>query len=175
MKKSSKWVTGAALGAGAFALILGSVGVAQAHNSQGGSSQGEGKRGGPQSSLIADGTITQAQADAVRTAMRSAHEAAEAAALTQLVKDGTFTQVQADALAAVESRGGKGALIADGTVTRVQLMALREAMQSAHEATKAKVLQGLVADGTITQSQSDAIAAAKAQGGRGMKGQGRQA
>lgn len=183
MKKSSKWITGAALGAGTFALILGSVGVAQAHNSQGGSSQGEGKRGGPQSSLIADGTITQAQADAVRTAMQSAHEAAETAALTQLVKNGTFTQAQADALAAVESKGGKGALIADGTVTRVQLQALRDAMQAAHETTKTKVLQGLVADGTLTQSQSDALAAVKAQGGpgmkghggKGMKGQGRQA
>lgn len=172
MKKSSKWITGAALGAGTFALILGSVGVAQAHNSQGGSSQGEGKRGGPQSSLIADGTITQAQADAVRTAMQSAHEAAETAALTQLVQNGTFTQAQADALAAVESKGGKGSLIADGTVTRVQLQALRDAMQAAHETTQTKVLQSLVANGTITQSQSDALAEAKAQGGPGMKGHG---
>ena len=172
MKKSSKWITGAALGAGTFALILGSVGVAQAHNSQGGSSQGEGKRGGPQSSLIAAGTITQAQADAVRTAMQSAHEAAETAALTQLVQNGTFTQAQADALAAVESRGGKGALIADGTVTRVQLQALRDAMHAAHETTQTKVLQGLVADGTLTQSQSDALVAAKAEAGKGMKGQG---
>jgi|DEB0MinimDraft_12_1074336.scaffolds.fasta_scaffold00446_6 hypothetical protein len=172
MKKSSKWITGAALGAGSFALILGSVGVAQAHNSEGGSSQGEGKRGGPQSSLIAAGTITQAQADAVKTAMQEAREAAKAAALAELVKDGTFTQAQADALAAVESRGGKGALIADGTVTRVQLQALRESMQAAHEATKTKVLQGLVADGTLTQSQSDALAEAIGQGGKGMKGQG---
>ena len=172
MKKSSKWITGAALGAGTFALILGSVGVAQAHNSQGGSSQGEGKRGGPQSSLIAAGTITQAQADAVRTAMQSAHEAAETAALTQLVQNGTFTQAQADALAAIESKGGKGALIADGTVTRVQLQALRDAMQAAHETTQTKVLQGLVADGTLTQSQSDALVAAKAEAGKGMKGHG---
>ena len=172
MKKSSKWITGTAISAGAFALILGSVGVAQAHNSQGGSSQGEGKRGGMQSSLIAEGTITQAQADAVRTAMQSAHEVAEAAALTQLVKGGTLTQAQADALAAVESKGGKGALVADGTITQVQLMALREAMQAAQETTRTKVLQGLVADGTLTQSQSDAMAAAKAQGGKGMKGQG---
>lgn len=172
MKKSSKWITSAALGAGTLALILGSVGVAQAHNVSGGSSQGEGKRGGPQSSLIAEGTITQAQADAVRTAMKEAHEAAKTAALTQLVQDGTFTQAQADALAAVEPRGGKRALIADSTVTRVQLQALREAMQAAHETTKTKVLQGLVTDGTLTQSQSDAIAAAKAQGGMGMKGHG---
>lgn len=172
MQKSSKWITGAALGAGTLALILGSVGVAQAHNANGGSSQGEGKRGGPHSSLITEGTITQAQADAVRTAMQASHAAAEAAALTQLVKDGTFTQAQADALAAVESKGGKGALIADGTVTRVQLQALREAMQAAQETTRTKVLQGLVADGTLTQSQSDAMAAAKAQGGMGMKGHG---
>jgi hypothetical protein len=172
MKKSSKWITGAALGAGAFVLILGSVGVAQAHNANGGSSQGEGKRGGPQSSLIANGAITQAQADAVRTAMQSAHEAAETAALTQLVKDGTFTQAQADALAAVESRGGKGALIADGTVTRVQLEALHAAMEASHEANKTKVLQGLVADGTLTQSQSDALAGALAKGGKGMKDHG---
>lgn len=175
MKRSSKWITGAAISAGAFALILGSVGVAQAHNQNGGMSQGEGKRGGGQSSLIAAGTITQAQADAVRTAMQSAHAAAGAAALTQLVKDGTLTQAQADALAAVDSKGGKGALIADGTVTRVQLMALREAMQAAQETTRTKVLQGLVADGTLTQSQSDAMVEARGQGGKGMKGQGRQA
>lgn len=172
MKKSSKWITGAALGAGTLALVLGSVGVAQAHNASGGSSQGEGKRGGGQSSLVVAGTITQAQADAVRTAMQSAHEATESAALTQLVQKGTFTQAQADAVAAVESRGGKGALIADGTVTRVQLQALGEAMRAAHDASKTKVLQSLVSNGTITQSQSDAIAAAKAEGGRGMKGQG---
>ena len=172
MKKSSKWITGAALGAGSLALILGSVGVAQAHNASGESSQGEGKRGGPQSSLIAEGTITQAQADAVRTAMKEAHEAAETAALAQLVQDGTFTQAQADAVAAVESKGGKGALIADGTVTRDQLQALREAMQATQEVTKTEILEELVANGTLTQSQSDAIAAAKAQGGSGMKGHG---
>ncbi len=183
MKKSSKWITGAALGAGSFALIIGSVGVAQAHNPNGGASQGEGKRGGPQSSLIAAGTITQAQADAVKAAAQAEHEAAEAAALTQLVQNGTFTQAQADALAAVESKGGKGALIADGTVTRTQLEALHALMEASHEASKTKVLQGLVADGTLTQSQSDALAEVIAQGGpgtkghggKGMKGQGRQA
>ena len=62
MKMSSKWITSAAIGIGSFALALGSVGVAQAHNSEGGSGTGGGKRGGPQSALIADGTITQAQA-----------------------------------------------------------------------------------------------------------------
>jgi hypothetical protein len=175
MKMSSKWITSAAIGIGSFALALGSVGVAQAHNSEGGSGTGGGKRGGPQSSLIADGTITQAQADAVRTAVKEALTATEAGVLAQLVQNGTLTQTQADAIAAAETRRDKGALIQNGTVSESQLQALRAEIHEAMEAGKGQVLQSLVTDGTITQSQADAIAEAKSQGRRGMRGEGSQA
>ncbi len=180
MKNTSKWITGAAISAGSFALVIGSVGVAQAHNAQGGSGPDGGKRGGPQSSLIADGTITQAQADSIRTALKDAHDSTEAGVLAQLVQNGTLTQTQADSIAAAESPRGKGELLKDSIVSQAQLQALRTAMQEAMEAGKGRVLQDLVADGTITQSQADAIAEAKAQvgkgkGAKGMKGQGRQA
>lgn len=167
MKTKNKLITGAALGASAIALLIASTGVAQAHNSGNGDAHNEGKRGGPGSSLVADGTLTQAQATAVRDAMRAAHEAQKDAALAALVSAGTITQAQADALEAAEGeRGAMRTLITDGTFTQAQAQALRDALHSDMTADRDAqfdaVLTELVSKGTITQAQADAIKANKA-------------
>lgn len=170
MNYKNKLMTGAALGASAIALLIASTGVAQAHNPNNG--------GGPRSSLITHGTLTQAQATAVRDAMREAHEAQKDAALAALVTAGTLTQTQADALEAAEGeRGGMRALIADGTFTKAQAKALRVAMKSNktedRDAQLDAVLSALVSNSTITQAQADAIKASKPAVGERGHGKGK--
>lgn len=172
MKIPTKWITGAALGAGTLALMIGSVGAAQAHGAKSGS---EGKGGGQHSALVATGTVTQAQRDAVRAAMEDSHASVQTKVLAELVTKGTLTQSQADAIAAAtgDGRQGRGAhreLVAAGTVTREQLQEVGTAMRAAQKTNKSAVLQSLVADGTLTQTQADAMASAEARGGKGMKG-----
>ncbi len=171
MKHMNKLVTGAALGASAIALLIASTGVAQAHSSNHG--------GGLPSSLVTNGTLTQAQATAVSDAMRAAHEAKKAAEIAALVTAGTITQTQADALKAAEGeRGGMRALIADGTFTMAQAQALRDAMKANNgedrDTQRDAVLSKLVANATITQAQVDAIKASKpAKPEAGARGQGK--
>jgi len=174
MNTKKKLMTGIALGASAIALFIGSTGVASAHNANHG--------GGLGSSLVTNGTLTQAQATAVSDAMRAAHEAKKDAELAALVTAGTITQTQADALKAAEGdRGAMRALIADGTFTMEQAQALRAAKQANktedREAARDAVLSKLVASGTITQAQADAIKASKAskasKAEAGARGQGR--
>ena len=118
---------GAAAAITAAALALGGT-AAYAHDN-GKGPRGEGPRGGALTSLVTDGTLTQAQVDAVKEALHAnrdehrvaargerhaAREAARAAALAGLVADGTLTQAQADAIATAieshhESREGRGA------------------------------------------------------------------
>lgn len=160
-----------------------------------------GMRGGPLADLVAKGTITAAQADAVKAALQASHdaneateqadhEAAEAAALAPLVKAGTITQVQADAVVSAD-RGGLRDLVAKGTITKDQAMTIIAALRTAHEAQRADMqaehkaereaaIAGLVKAGTITQAQADAIIAAMpdgpgmhlGRGGHGGHGQG---
>ena len=174
MNNKKKLMTGIALGASAIALLIGSTGVAQAHSSNHG--------GGLPSSLVTNGTLTQAQATAVSDAMRAAHEAKKDAELAALVAAGTITQTQADALKAAEGdRGAMRALIADGTFTMEQAQALRAAKQANktenRDAQRDAVLSKLVANSTITQAQADAIKASKAskasKAEAGARGQGR--
>lgn len=171
MKLKNKLVTGVALGASAIALVIASTGVAQAHNPNNGR--------GPESSLVTDGTLTQAQATAVKDAMRAAHEAKKDAELAALVSAGTITKTQADALKAAEGeRGGMRALIADGTFTMAQAQALRDAMKANkgedRDTQRDAVLSKLVANATITQAQADAIKASKpAKPEAGARGQGK--
>lgn len=126
MSTSRRIGIGAAAALTAAALAFGGT-AAYAHDN-GSGPRGEGSRGGPLTSLVADGTLTQAQADAVKDAVHSrrddqraatradrhaAREAARAAALAALVADGTLTQAQADAIEDAieshhESREGRG-------------------------------------------------------------------
>lgn len=178
MKIRKNLVTGLAIGASSIALLIASTGVAQAHGSGTGSNVGEGMRVGPTSSLVANGTLTQAQATAVRDAMRAAQEAKKDSTLAAMVAAGTLTQAQVDALES--AKGAKGAmrtLIADGVFTQEQAQALRNSLKSTmaadRDARVVAVLSELVSKSTITQAQADAIKAAKAAPGEHGHGKGK--
>ena len=189
MKTRNKWFTAAGVGLGSIALIAASAGVANAVNS---ADRPEGHRGGSQSSLVADGTLTKAQAQAIHDAMHAAvdadREAEVKTTLAALVTKGTITQSQADAISASMAaeaeaeagshRGGRGGhlreLVDAGTITKAQADAVHEAMHASRptEAERAATLNTVLADlvtkGTITQAQADAVKANKAD--RGMSG-----
>lgn len=187
MKTRNKWFTAAGVGLGSIALIAASAGVANAVNS---ADRPEGHRGGSQSSLVADGTLTKAQAQAIHDALHAAVDANREAdmktTLAALVTKGTITQSQADAISAsmaaeAESdshRGKRGGhlreLVNAGTITKAQADAVHEAMHASRPteaeraATLNTVLTDLVSKGTITQAQADAVKANKTD--RGMSG-----
>lgn len=169
----------AALGTSSI-LLVGTAGAALADNNGGRS--GSGSRG-PLAELVTSGTLTSADVTAIRDALeadreanREAHQAeaqaARAAVLKDLVSKGTLTQAQADAIAdASPERGGMRDLITAGTVTRDDLMAVKDALQTAREADRAAhqaemksdrdaVLAELVSKGTITKAQADAVSTA---------------
>ena len=195
-----------ALAAAAFGtssiLLIGTAGAALADDADTGS-----KKRGPFAELVTDGTLTTADANAIKDALQSAREAnreerkadaqaARAAVLADLVSNGTLTQTQADAISAASAeRGGMRDLITEGTVTRDDLKAVkdalkadrqadREAHQAEAKADRDAVLAGLVSAGTLTQAQADSVATAldahKAEkgdrpgkrGDRGERGQG---
>lgn len=163
-------------------LLVGTAGAALAHDN--GGQQGQGRQsGGPLATLVTDGTLTTADVTAVRTALeadreanRAAHEAeakaARDAVLADLVAKGTLTKAQADAIASASAeRGGMRDLITAGTVTRDDLMAVHDALDTAREADRAAhqaqmkadrdaVLAALVTKGTLTKAQADAITTA---------------
>lgn len=173
MKIKKNLVTGLALGASSIALLIASTGVAQAHSSSVSGTASEGNRGGAVSSLVTNGTLTQAQATAVRDAMHAAHEAKKDAALAAMVTAGTVTQAQVDALKAAEGvKGAMRTLIANGVFTQEQAQALRTSLKSTmaadRDARVDAVLSELVSNSTITQAQADAIKTSKAaEGERG--------
>jgi hypothetical protein len=115
------------------AVILGSAGVASAHDNAGNTGTStsatksdRGGKGQHLASLVTAGTITQAQADAITAAFKAAKPAAgtakpatpptdaerlakHKAVLAPLVSAGTITQAQADAvIAAMPARGPRG-------------------------------------------------------------------
>ena len=91
------------------------------------------------SELVANGTIVQAQADAIieekakRDAVKSARQEKRADRLTTLVTNGTITQTQADALS---NKGGLRTLIKSGDMTREEAKALHKEIKSAMAGTK---------------------------------------
>lgn len=176
MSKTRKWAVAAVTLGTSAALLIGGATVASAHD-RGDKSGGR----GPISTLVTDGTLTKAQATAIHEALKSERSsdrearqaemvAARDAVLAELVTKGTLTQAQADAIKAAD-RGGMRELIADGTVTRDDLAAVRDAMNADRETNKAaheaerkanrdSALAALVTKGTLTQAQADAITAA---------------
>ena len=183
------------------ALVVGGASVALAdpgHGPRGPmSGQSQTRQAGPLAALVAAGTITSAEATAVSTALRAAHDAGRtqmqadhaaehAAILDALVAKGTLTRAQADAITAGQ-RGGMRTLIANGTITQAQADAIRSAMTATRDQARADrdaqrrsetsaALAKLVASGTLSQAQADAVSAALAErptgGDRGGMGHG---
>lgn len=85
-------------------------------------------------SLVTAGTITQAQADAVQSALKPA----------KLAEPSNHTSIWAS-------------LVTAGTITQAQADAIKSAQEAAKPAGPAKIWEGLVTAGTITQAQADAI------------------
>lgn len=188
----------AALGTSSL-LLVGTAGIA---NADGTDTASGAKTRGPLAELVSSGTITKDDLMAVKDALRAdrednkaAHKAeaqsARAAILTTLVSQGTITQAQADAITAASAdRGAMRELVTDGTVTRDDLRAIKEALQAdrdsdraAHQAemksARDAVLADLVSEGVLTQAQADAIGSAldtkqadrpEKRGGRGPGG-----
>lgn len=187
MLKRNKWTTGLAISAGSVALVIGSIGVAQAHNGQGSGPQGDDKPRGSQSALVATGTLTETQIQEFRIAMQEAHKKIKSQVTADLVAQGILTPTQADTILEQQetSRKGQtnhGKLKATTTLTETQIEELRTAMRIAQKEIRAEVLANLVAQGTLTQTQAEALfehqqsAGSKAHGqgknGQGMKREG---
>ncbi len=151
---------------------------------------------GPLAALVAAGTITQANGDAVETATHTAMQAAELAnfkaALAALVANNTITQALADAAIAAlpsnptPSTGRAPMAMREHANLATWTVAQRTALRTWLDAnpidraaiSKAAVAQ-LVTAGTLTQAQADAVNAAlaafapKGMGPDGDRGRGR--
>jgi len=142
----------------------------------------QGDHQGPLAGLVANGTITKTQVDAIKAALeaqrstdKTAHDKAKSDALAALVSKGTITQAQATAITNADRHGLRD-LVSGGTLTKDQLVAVITAFKDLKSAQGtpqltsrlSSVLSSLVSKGTITQAQADAITAAKpAHGAKG--------
>ena len=142
----------------------------------------QGDHQGPLAGLVANGTITKTQVDAIKAALeaqrstdKTAHDKAKSDTLAALVSKGTITQAQATAITNADRHGLRD-LVSGGTLTKDQLVAVITAFKDLKSAQGtpplnsrlSSVLSSLVSKGTITQAQADAIAAAKpAHGAKG--------
>ena len=127
--------------------------------------------GGALTSLVTAGTITQAQADAVKTAMKTKQDAKFVTklntVLTDLVSKSTLTQAKANAVkAASKTKKDLRDLVRAGTITSAEAKSIRTALHALpredNSVIRDGVLANLVTNKTITQAQADAIKAAKA-------------
>ena len=153
-------------------LIATSSSAAFAHEGDGKGRHGEGKRGGGAvTSLVTAGTLTQAQADSFKAAMKTRLDAKFATklntVLTDLVGKSTLTQAKADAVkSASKTKKDIRDLVDAGTITASEAKSIHTALRALpkEEITviRDEVLASLVANNTITQAQADAIKAAKA-------------
>ena len=154
-------------------LIATTSSAAFAHDGGGKGRHGDGKRGGGRAvtSLVTAGTITQAQADAFKAAMKTKLDAKFAIklnnVLTDLVSKSTLTQAKADAVkASSKTKKDLRDLVNAGTITSTEATAIKTALRALPKENitviRDEVLASLVSNNTITQAQSDAIKAAKA-------------
>ncbi len=132
MNLSRSLATRVALATGALALaVVGMTGTASSASAAG-VAKDPGRA--PLSSLVTAGTLTQAQATAVKEAMVAAHDANKAAhdkvessTLAGLVSAGTLTQSQSDAIAATKPEAVLASLVSAGTITLSQADAIEAA------------------------------------------------
>jgi hypothetical protein len=127
--------------------------------------------GGAVTSLVTAGTITQAQADAVKAAMKTKIDAKFATklntVLTDLVSKSTLTQAKADAVkAASKTKKDLRDLVTAGTINSAEAKSIRTALHALPKEDITEIRDGvlvtLVSNNTITQTQANAIKAAKA-------------
>lgn len=178
MISTRTFTTRAAIATGAVALVF--VGIAGTAGGASAAAMHNGSGKAPLSSLVTAGTITQAQATAIKDAMVAAHTANKAAhdriaatTISGLVARGTLSQAQADAITSADGRQAMRALVSSGVVTRELARQVHDAVKTAMEAVATKpaaVLDSLVSAGTITQAQADAIEAARPARTRGPRG-----
>lgn len=159
---------------GVAGLLLG-MSLSASADHGGGKAAAGAKAAGPLNSLVTAGTITEADATAVKAALKAAaksqqaeiraeHKSAQAAVLAKLVAAGTITAAVAELIQAGNSEL-RSALQA-GTVTYAQLAAVRAAMIANRPAVDvmknvvATVTANLVADGKLTTLKAEAINAA---------------
>ena len=154
-------------------LIATSSSAAFAHEGDGKGRHGVGKRGGggAVTSLVTAGTISQAQADAFKTAMKTKLDAKFAiklnTVLTDLVSKSTLTQAKADAVkASSKNKKDLRDLVNAGTITTTEAKAIKTALRALPKeditVIRDEVLASLVSNNTINQAQADAMKAAKA-------------
>lgn len=152
-------------------LIATTSSAAFAHDGGGKGRHGDGKRGGGRAvtSLVTAGTITQAQADAFKAAMKTKLDAKFAIklnnVLTDLVSKSTLTQAKADAVkASSKTKKDLRDLVNAGTITSTEATAIKTALRALPKeditVIRDEVLASLVSNNTITQAQSEAIKAA---------------
>ena len=170
-----RFTTAAAALIGVAALFLG-MSLSASADHGGGKAAAGAKAHGPLNSLVTAGTITQADATAVKAALKAArsqqteiraeHKSARAAVLAKLVAAGTITAAVAELIQA--GNGELRSAMQAGTVTYAQLAAVRAAMIANRPAegvmknVVATVTAKLVADGTLTAAKAEAINAAVA-------------
>lgn len=127
--------------------------------------------GGAVTSLVTAGTITQAQADAVKAAMKTKIDAKFATklntVLTDLVSKSTLTQAKADAVkAASKTKKDLRDLVTAGTINSAEAKSIRTSLHALPKEDITEIRDGvlvtLVSNNTITQTQANAIKAAKA-------------
>lgn len=158
---------------GSAALLLGMGTIANADHR--GKAIAGIKANGPLNKLVAAGTISQAEADAVKAGMKAAvaakraelkaaHDARQAKVLADLVANGTINQAAADLIKA----GGNSLRdsVRAGTITYAQLGAVHDAMRAAKPVTDPmkdlvkKVTDQLVAESKLSTAGAAAIVAA---------------
>lgn len=154
-------------------LIATTSSAAFAHDGGGEGRHGDGKRGGggAVTSLVTAGTITQAQADAFKTAMKTKLDAKFAIKLntvvTDLVSKSTLTQAKADAVkASSKTKKDLRDLVNAGTITYAEANSIKTALRALPKeditVIRDEVLANLVSNNTISQAQSDVIKSVKA-------------
>ena len=147
-------------------LIAGSVSPVFAHDN--GGKGGRGNHGGKAvNSLVTQGTITQAQADAFSNAMKAKLDEKFNlklnSVLVDLVNKNSLTQVKADAIkaSATNKKRGLRDLVNAGTISREEAQLVHSALKALPKedvsTLRDQVLADLVSKNTLTQSQADAI------------------
>ncbi len=169
--KFKKALTGSLI---ASVLVVGSISPALAHDNGGKGGRGNhGEKG--VNSLVTSGSITQAQADAFKTAMKAKLDEKFVAklnsVLTDLVSKNSLTQTKADSIKnSATSKKGLRELVQAGTITRSDAQLVHEAMKALPKeditAIRDQVLSDLVSKNTLTQTQADAIKNVKQKWGK---------